>query len=188
MKKIFQPTNALYPVPVVLVTAQNDQLRDIITVAWVGTCSSDPPTIGIGIRPARFSYSLIKDSGEFIVNIPSREMVRITDYCGMKSGRDVDKFTEMKLTPAPASKVRVPLIAEAPVNIECKVIESVFLGSHEFFIGKVLVVHAADSVLDEEGRINPQSFIAYGGKRYLAMGDVLGQFGISLQDSRGSED
>lgn len=178
MKVIKPGSTILYPVPAVLVSCGVEQ-PNIITLAWVGTLCSDPPAVGIGVRPERFSHGLIVEAGEFVVNLPSAEQVDATDYCGHVSGREVDKWAACGLTPAPASKVRVPLIAECPVALECRVTQQLTLGSHDLFVGQVLAVQLDEAVLDDRGRLDygkAQPF-AYGGGYYWQLGELLGRFG-----------
>ena len=148
-----RPLTALFPVPVVLVTC-GDEKPNIIPIAWTGTVSSEPPMLSISLRHSRYSRGLIAQTGEFVVNIPTVDMLEVSDYCGMVSGRDVDKFAVTKLTPLPAVNVRAPLIKECPVNIECTLAQTVTLGSYDLFIGKIEVVHMDDFMVDERGRVN----------------------------------
>jgi len=177
--KIVKPgSTALYPVPAVLVSC-GVQTPNIITLAWVGTLCSDPPAVGIGVRPERFSHGLIVEGGEFVVNLPSAEQVDAVDYCGHASGREVDKWAACGLTPAPASKVRVPLIAECPVALECRVTQQLTLGSHDLFVGQVLAVQLDEAVLDDRGRLDhgkAQPF-SYLGGYYWQLGELLGRHG-----------
>ncbi|MDY7078442.1 MAG: flavin reductase family protein [Chloroflexota bacterium] len=176
-----KPTTVLYPVPAVLVSCGIGQRANIITLAWVGTLCSEPPLLGIGVRPGRYSHGLIKEVGEFVVNLPDVEQVRWVDYCGMVSGRDEDKWAACGFTPAPAMEVQVPVIAECPVNIECRVQQVLSLGSHDLFTGEVLAVQMDEAVLDERGRLDlakakPFAFL---GREYRQVGGQLGTFGYS---------
>jgi flavin reductase (DIM6/NTAB) family NADH-FMN oxidoreductase RutF len=146
-----KPSTYLYPVPVVMVTC-GEEKPNIITLAWVGTVCSDPPMVGIAVRKARHSHRLIEESGEFVVNIPGQELLEPTDRCGHLSGRDTDKFAATGLTPEPASEVKTPLIAECPVNMECKVRQKLELGAHDLFLGEVVAVHVDEECLDDSGR------------------------------------
>lgn len=129
-KQLWKPGNMLYPLPVVMVSlADRDGRPNIITLAWVGTVCTNPPMVSISVRPERYSYPILKETGEFVINLTTKELAFATDYCGVKSGRDVDKFKEMGLTPIPASEVKAPMIKESPVNIECKVRQILPLGS-----------------------------------------------------------
>jgi len=176
-----KPTTALYPVPAVLVSCGMDAQANIITLAWVGTLCSEPPLVGIGVRPSRHSHGLIKEVGEFVVNLPSAEQAKRLDYCGIVSGRDEDKWAACGFTPAPAAEVQVPLIAECPVNIECRVQQVLSLGSHDLFIGEVVAVQMDEAVLDERGRLDlakTKSFAFLNGE-YRQIGEPLGRFGYS---------
>jgi flavin reductase (DIM6/NTAB) family NADH-FMN oxidoreductase RutF len=176
-----KPTTILYPVPAVLVSCGTEQRANIITLAWVGTLCSEPPLVGIGIRPGRYSHGLIKEIGEFVVNLPDATQVKWADYCGMVSGRDVDKWAACGFTPAPASEVQVPVIAECPVNIECRVQQVLSLGSHDLFIGEVVAVQVDEAVLNERGRLDfakakPFAFLD---REYRQVGERLGTYGYS---------
>ena len=143
VKQLWKPGNMLYPLPVVMVSlADRDGRPNIITLAWVGTVCTNPPMVSISVRPERYSYPILKETGEFVINLTTKELAFATDYCGVKSGRDVDKFKEMGLTPIPASEVKAPMIKESPVNIECKVRQILPLGSHDMFLADVVAVHA----------------------------------------------
>ena len=174
----------LYPVPAVMVSCQRGEERpNIITVAWAGTICSDPAMLSISVRPDRYSYSIIKETGEFVVNLVTRELVYATDFCGVKSGRNLDKFKEMKLTPSPSKYIHAPGIMESPVNIECRVADSRLLGSHELFIAEVLGVNISDEYMDEDGkfRLNSTGLAAYSHGEYYALGEKLGSFGYSVK-------
>ena len=150
-KQLWKPGNMLYPLPVVMVSlADRDGRPNIITLAWVGTVCTNPPMVSISVRPERYSYPILKETGEFVINLTTKELAFATDYCGVKSGRDVDKFKEMGLTPIPASEVKAPMIKESPVNIECKVRQILPLGSHDMFLADVVAVHADEKYMDEK--------------------------------------
>lgn len=177
--KVTKPgSTVLYPVPAVLVSCGAEK-HNIITLAWVGTLCSDPPSVGIGVRAERYSHELIVEAGEFVVNLPRADQVDVVDYCGHVSGRLVDKWVACGLTPAPASQVRVPLIAECPVALECRVTQRMALGSHDLFVGEVLAVQLDDTVLDAHGRLDHERAqpLAYGGGHYWQLGECLGRFG-----------
>jgi flavin reductase (DIM6/NTAB) family NADH-FMN oxidoreductase RutF len=177
--KIVKPgATALYPVPAVLVTCGGSK-PNIITLAWVGTVCSDPPAVGISLRPERYSHALIVEQGEFVVNLPSAALVRIVDFCGQVSGRTVDKWAACGLTPAPASIVRTPLIAECPISLECRVSHRLALGAHDLFVGEVVAVQADEQVLNSQGGIDYQraDLLAYVGGTYWRLGDRLGRYG-----------
>jgi len=179
------PSTALFPCPVVLVTCRGSGGKpNIITLAWVGVVCSDPPTLGLGIRPQRHSYGLIEDSGEFVVNIPTVEMLRQVDFCGVVSGRDVDKFSETGLTPEPAEKVKPPLIRECPVNIECVVKDEIPLGVHHLFLGEVVCVHVDQDVLNEKGGIDFTKIapFVYNQREYWSLHKKIGMHGFSKKE------
>ena len=180
-KTALKPGTYLYPVPVSLITCGPVEQPNIITLAWVGTVCSDPPIIGISIRPPRHSHELVKQSGEFAVNVPTAEMVRAVDYCGTVSGRTEDKFKAMGLTPVPAQVIRTALIQECPLNIECQVIQTLSLGSHDMFLGKIVAVQADQSILDDRGAIDlgKTTPIAYGGHAYWAVGPFVERHGFT---------
>jgi len=177
--KVRKPgSTALYPVPAVMVSCGLER-PNIITLAWVGTVCSDPPSIGISVRPERFSHGLLVEAGEFVVNLPRADQVSIVDYCGQVSGRDVDKWAACGLTAAPASKVGVPLIAECPVALECRVSHRLSLGVHDLFVGEVLAVQVDEAALNAQGQLDYEraQMLAYAGGYYYRLGDRLGRFG-----------
>lgn len=175
----------LYPVPPVLVSCQAEGQPNIITLAWTGVACSNPVIIGVGIRPERYSYDIIKRSGEFVVNLPKASQMEQVDLCGTISGREEDKFLRCGFTPTPGSKVQAPLIAQCPVNLECRVREVLPLGSHHLFLGEVLLVHYDEELL-AEGRVDlgPADPLAYAFGRYYRLGEVLGKYGTSLGKQR----
>lgn len=183
-RQSWKPGNMLYPLPAVLVsTADKQGNRNVFTVAWTGTVCSDPAMLSISVRPERYSYHMIKETGEFVVNLTTKDLVFATDFCGVKSGRDIDKFKKMHLTPLEADQVSVPLIKESPVNIECRVTQTIPLGTHEMFLAKVLAVHADEAYMDQTGRFslaraNP---IVYSHGEYFALGEKIGSFGYSVR-------
>ena len=184
MKVKKNPWAALFPCPVVLVTCVDSNGKpNIITLAWAGTVCSDPPTLGLGIRPQRHSYGLIEDSGEFVVNIPTKDILKEADFCGMVSGRDVDKFSETGLTPEPAEKVKPPLIRECPVNIECVVKKKIPLGAHHLFLGEIVRVHVNQDILNEKGRIDFTKVapFVYNQGEYWSLHQKIGVHGFSKQ-------
>lgn len=184
IKKITKgPSTVLLPIPVVLVTSIGENGKsNIITIAWTGVMNSEPPVVYVSVRPqGRHSYRLIKESGEYVINIPTAAQTRLVDYCGTISGSKVDKFKETGLTPVPATYVKAPLIAECPVNLECKVRQVVSLGSHDVFIADVLAVHYNEDALDDKGRPDPDKISPYGYclNEYRQMAGKLGSFGYS---------
>ena len=176
--------NMLYPLPAIMVSLTDTRGNsNIITLAWAGTICTNPPMLSVSIRPERYSYDIIKETGEFVVNLTTKELTYATDYCGVKSGRDVDKFKEMKLTKLASEKIKAVAIAESPVNIECKVREIMELGSHSLFIADVVNVRVDGRLLDEKGRFNlaKSELIAYSHGRYYELGKELGSFGYSVR-------
>ena len=183
-KELWKPGNMLYPLPIVMVSvADRDGRPNIITVAWAGTVCTNPPMLSISVRPERYSYPILKETGEFVLNLTTRELAFATDYCGVKSGRDVDKFKELGLTPLKAEHVGAPLIAESPVNIECKVREILPLGSHHMFLADVVAVHADEKYMDEKHKFHLEKAepIVYSHGAYLVCGEQLGTFGYSVR-------
>ena len=183
-KQHWRPGNMLYPVPAVMVSCGRENERpNIITVAWAGTVCSDPAMLSISVRPERYSYDIIKETGEFVVNLVTKDLVFATDYCGVKSGRDVDKYKEMGLTPLVSQKISAPGIAESPVNIECKVVQELTLGSHTMFVGEVVNVTVEDKYLNESGKfeLNSTGLVSYSHGEYFLLGEKLGKFGYSVQ-------
>ncbi len=154
MKREMNPTTAMVPCPVVLLSVSGPDRPNIITLSWAANVCSKPPTMVIGIRPERHSYNLVKDAGEYVLNIPSVDQIEGTVFAGTKSGKEYDKFSECGFTPEPASKIKAPMIKECPISIECKTREIVPLGAHDLFIADVLSIHIDESVLDEKGRFD----------------------------------
>ncbi|MBQ8662303.1 MAG: flavin reductase family protein [Eubacterium sp.] len=182
-REYWKPGNMLYPVPAVMVSCQRPgEKPNIITIAWAGTICSDPAMVSISIRPERHSYDIIKETKEFVINLTTKDITFATDYCGVKSGRDVDKFKEMKLTPLVSKEVSAPGIAESPVNIECKLKEIIQLGSHDLFIAEVVAVSIDDSLMDENNKfhLNDAGLVAYSHGEYYLLGEKLGKFGYSV--------
>ena len=183
-KELWKPGNMLYPLPVVMVSlADRDGRPNIITLAWVGTVCTNPPMVSISVRPERYSYPILKETGEFVINLTTKELAFATDYCGVKSGREVDKFKEMGLTPIPADEVKAPMIQESPVNIECKVRQILPLGSHDMFLADVVAVHADVKYMDEKHKFHLEKAdpIIYSHGSYFGCGELLGTFGYSVK-------
>ena len=187
-RQIWRPGNMLYPVPAVMVSAADGNGgSNIITVAWAGTVCSDPVMLSISVRPERYSYDIIRTSGEFVVNLTTRSLARAADYCGVRSGRDVDKWKECSLTAEPAQSLKyAPSIKESPVNIECRVIRTEKLGSHHMFLAEVTAVWVDDSYLDEKGKfeLKRTGLLAYSHGEYLGLGKKLGTFGYSVRKKK----
>ena len=174
----------LYPLPVVMVSvADRAGNYNIITIAWAGTVCTNPPMVSISVRPDRYSFPILKETGEFVVNLTTRELAYATDFCGVKSGRDVDKFKALGLTPLPAREVGAPLIGESPVNIECKVRQVMALGSHHMFLADVAAVHADGKYMDEKRKfhLDKAEPIVYSHGAYFVCGEELGRFGYSVK-------
>ena len=185
MEKVtFRPGTMLNPVPAVMVSCgDKPENYNIITIAWTGIVNSEPPMTYVSVRKSRHSYNLIKESGEFVINLTTEELAFATDYCGVKSGRDVDKFKEMKLNPQKSEKVKAPMIAESPVNLECKVSQVLELGSHDMFIAEIVSVHVAKNLLDDKGRLmlDKAGLLCYNHGEYFGIKrKPLGKFGYSI--------
>ena len=190
MKETWKPGNMLYPLPAVMVSVTDGQGNDnIITVAWTGTICTNPPMVYISVRPSRYSYEMLKKTGEFVINLTTEELAFATDYCGVRSGRDVDKFKEAHLTKEPAQFVKAPMIKESPVSIECRVTEVKELGSHHMFLAEVLAVHAQQEYIDKNNKfqLNKANPIVYSHGEYLGTGKSLGTFGYSVKKRKKQE-
>ena len=185
MAKIdFKPGNMLYPLPAVLVSCSDKEGNDnVLTVAWAGTICSDPAMLSISVRKERYSHHMIKESGEFVVNLTTKGLARATDYCGVRSGSKVDKFKETGLTKEEAKVIDCAMIKESPVNIECKIREIVELGSHDMFLADVVAVHADEKYMDEKGKFHLEKAepIVYSHGSYMTTGETLGTFGYSVR-------
>lgn len=183
-KQAWKPGNLLYPAPAVMVSCGREGAKpNIITIAWCGTICSDPPMLSISIRPERYSYGIIRETNEFVVNLNTEKLAYATDFCGVKSGRDTDKFHQMGLTPFPSKHIKAPGIAESPVNIECRVLQVIPLGSHDMFLAEVVGVSVEDSYLDEGGKfhLNDTGIVAYSHGEYWTLGEQIGKFGYSVK-------
>ncbi len=179
----------LYPIPAVMVSCTgNDGRPNIITIAWTGVACGSPPMVSIAVNLSRYSHHLIKESGAFCVNVPGVDMLYATDYCGNVSGRDVDKFARLGLTPVQGKEVPSHYIGECPISMECKLRHEVVLGSHELFIGEVVAVHAREGILTPEGRIDLRAMkpFAYMGPDYCSLGPKIGRYGFSVADGPAS--
>ena len=187
-KEVWRPGNMLYPLPVVMVScASKGQRPNIITLAWAGTVCSSPAMVSISVRPERYSHSIIEESGEFVINLVTEKLIRSCDWCGVKSGRDVDKFKSCHLTARPAEKLEdAPLIGESPVNIECRVTQKIPLGSHDMFLAEVAAVDIDPVYMDKKGRfdLNRTGLVTYSHGEYYALGKKLGTFGYSVRKKR----
>jgi len=178
----------LYPLPAVMVSCGSSPGEyNIITVSWTGTICTDPAMCYISVRPGRFSYNIIKKNSEFVINVTTKSLAFATDWCGVKSGKDHNKFTEMGLTPVPASKIKAPMIKESPVNIECIVREIKELGSHHMFISEVVAVNADEEYIDKESglfKLNDAGLICYLHGKYYETGRFIGKFGYSVEKKK----
>ena len=174
----------LYPVPPVMVSCQRPgEKPNIITIAWAGTICSDPAMVSISVRKERYSYDILRQTGEFVINLTTRRLAKAADYCGVRSGRDTDKFQDMKLTPLKSKEILAPGIAESPVNIECQVTEVKELGTHDMFLAKVVSVSVDESLIDKNGKfhLNQSGLVAYSHGEYRMLGESLGTFGFSVK-------
>lgn len=186
-KQIWKPGNMLYPLPAVMVSCQRDgEKPNIITVAWTGTVCTNPAMLYISVRPERYSYAILRETGEFVVNLTTQALARATDFCGVRSGKEIDKFAQMHLTPQPSQQIAAPGIAESPVNIECRTAQVLELGSHHMFLAEVLAVHVDEKYLDENGkfRLNDAELLAYSHGEYHEIGKLLGTFGYSVKKKK----
>ena len=183
-REIWKPGNMLYPLPAVLVSCgQLEGKHNVFTVAWTGTICTNPAMLYISVRPERYSYQMIRQSGEFVINLTTKKLVRATDYCGVVSGRDIDKFQKMHLTAGKANTVKAPIIEESPVNIECQVTEIKELGSHHMFLAKVTCVDIDSAYMDAKGKfsLKKAGVIAYSHGEYYTLDEKLGTFGYSVK-------
>ena len=185
-KTIWKPGTFIYPIPAVMVSCGDMEKSNIITVAWTGILNTNPAMCYISVRPERYSYNIIKKTGEFVINLTTKDLAYATDWCGVKSGKNFDKFKEMKLTKEKADFVKVPMIAESPVSIECKVRQVLELGSHHMFLADVLAVHADPQYMDEKKKfhLNDAKPLVYSHGEYLGIGKKLGTFGYSVKKKK----
>jgi flavin reductase (DIM6/NTAB) family NADH-FMN oxidoreductase RutF len=190
-KVLWKPGTMLYPLPAVMVSCGSyPEEYNIITISWTGTICTDPAMCYISVRPGRFSYNIIKKNGEFVINVTTKSLAFATDWCGVKSGKDHNKFTEMGLTPVPASKIKAPMIKESPVNIECIVREIKELGSHHMFISEVVAVNGDEEYINKESglfKLNDAGLICYSHGKYYETGNLIGKFGYSVEKKKKKE-
>ncbi len=187
MKKIsLKPGTLLAPVPPVLVTCGSGDGANLFTVAWTGIINSNPPMTYVSVRPQRHSYALIRESGEFVINLVTQELAFAADFCGVKSGRDMDKFEAMSLTREEAQIVSCPLLSQSPLSLECKVTEVKHLGTHDMFLAEIVAVNAEEALLDSKGRLRLDKcgLVAYAHGEYYGLGKKLGKFGFSVQKKK----
>ena len=185
-KTMWKPGTFLYPIPAVMVSCGTMEKSNIITVAWTGIINTNPAMVYISVRPTRYSYKMIKEQGEFVINLTTNELVKATDWCGVKTGEKFDKFKEMNLHKEKANFVKCPMIKESPVSVECKVREIKELGSHTMFIADVLAINSDEKYIDEKGAfdISKCNLISYANGGYYSMGKKLGKFGFSVQKKK----
>jgi len=186
-KEFWKPGNMLYPLPAIMVSCASENRRpNIITVAWAGTVCSDPAMVSISVRKERYSYDMIKESKEFVINLVTKELVKKADYCGVRSGRDIDKFKEMGLTPIKGTLAMAPLIGESPVSIECKLKKIILLGSHDMFLAEVVSVAVDKKYMDQTGKfnLNKSDLIVYSHGEYYGLGEFIGKFGYSVKKKK----
>ena len=186
MRIDFKPGNMLYPVPVVMVSCSDGERSDIVTVAWTGTICTNPPMVYISLRPSRYSYDIIKKSGEFVINLTNGRLAKTADECGVKSGRDVDKWKLLKIEQLPSKVVAASSIKESPVCIECKVEDIIELGSHHMFIAKVVAVNVDAKYMDEKNKfdLTKADMVVYNHGEYIGLSKVLGTFGYSVKKKK----
>ena len=185
-KTAWKAGTLLAPVPPALISCAHNGKDNLITIAWTGIINSDPAKTYISVRKQRYSYDLIKNSGEFVINLPSQHIIRSVDFCGVKSGREVDKFSACKLTREKASQLNCPMVAESPVSIECKVTDIVELGTHDMFIAEIVAIQVEDKYIDEDGKLDLRKagVMFYSHGEYFAQGKKIGQMGYSVKKKR----
>lgn len=182
-KVMWKPGTFLYPLPAVMVSCGTMEKSNIITVAWTGILNTNPAKVYISVRPTRYSYNLIKENREFVINLTNKQLAKATDWCGVKTGAKVDKFKEMKLHKEKANFVKCPMIKESPVSVECRVTEIKELGSHHMFVADVLAINADEKYINEKGAfdISKCDLISYSNGHYYSLGKKIGKFGYSVQ-------
>ena len=182
-KQTWKAGTFVYPIPAVLVSCGDEKEKNILTIAWTGTICTDPAMTYISVRKERYSYDIIKRTGEFCINLTNEDLAYATDFCGVKSGKNIDKFKEMKLTPEKASIITAPMIKESPVSIECKVKEIKELGSHDMFVAEVVAINIDEKYMDKTGRFDMQkcNLVSYSHGEYYKLGEKLGKFGYSVK-------
>ena len=183
-KQYWKPGTMLYPIPAVMVSCRREgEKANIITIAWAGTVNTSPAMVSISVRHERYSYDIIRETGEFVINLVTKELAQAADFCGVRSGRNMDKFQETGLTELKSQYVKAPGIAESPLNIECRVKQVIPLGSHDMFVAEVLGVTVDDAYLDEQGKLhlNDAGLVAYSHGEYFELGNKIGKFGFSVE-------
>lgn len=182
-KRNLKPQTLMYPLPSVMVSCGNSSgEKNIITISWTGIIASEPPMLSISVRPERYSYGFIKETMDFVVNIPNKALAMENDYCGVKSGGEVDKFAKLNLTAAPSVKVKSPIILECPINLECKVKEVIELGTHHMFIAEIVNIQVNNELMDNNTlKLKAEDFFVYMKGEYVGLGEVIGKAGYSLK-------
>ena len=185
-KQKWKGSTLLAPVPSVLVSCGNGEIQNLITIGWTGIVASHPPKLYISVRPERYSYDIIDKSGEFCVNLPTAQMAKALDYCGVKSGRDCDKFSDCKLTKEDSFEVGCVSVAECPISLECKVSQKIQLGSHDMFIADIVAIGVDEDLVDKNGRLmlEKANLLAYAHGDYFELGKKIGDFGFSVRKSK----
>ena len=186
-KQNWKPGNMLYPIPAVLVSVADKNGRtNVFTASWVGTVCSDPPMVSVSVRPERYSYHMIEETGEFVVNLTTKRLTHAADYCGVRSGRDENKWERAGLTPIKGTKVLAPCVKESPVNIECRVARKIALGTHDMFIGTVEAVLVDEAYMDEKNTFHLEKAdpVIYSHGTYYGLGEAIGKFGFSVKRKR----
>ncbi|MDE6665495.1 MAG: flavin reductase family protein [Ruminococcus sp.] len=185
-KQFWKGSALLAPVPAALVTCGTMEKPNVLTIGWTGICCTKPPMTYISVRPERFSHDIIMDSGEFVINLTTSAMVRQTDFCGVKSGRDINKLEKCGFHIVPSQKISVPVIEECPVSLECRVTETKLLGSHTMFLAEIVGVDVDEKYIDSKGKLNLQQcgLAAYAHGEYFALGRKLGDFGYSVRKKK----
>ena len=182
-KSVWRGSTLLSPVPPALVAYGTVESPNVFTVAWTGIINSQPPKTYISVRPERYSHGLILESGEFTINLPTKKLVRAVDFCGVRSGRDMNKFEKCGITAVPASEVSAPIVEEAPISLECRVFERKCFGTHDMFLADIVAVDADDAYIDKDGKLDlsKAELIAYAHGEYYALCENLGKFGFSVR-------
>lgn len=185
-KVIWKPSVLTAPVPPVMVSCGTMERANILTIAWTGTLNTVPAKTYISVRPERYSYEIIKNTGEFVINLTTRELVRAADFCGARTGKKIDKFAKLKLTKAPASVVKAPLISQSPINLECRVTDIVPMGTHDMFIADIVAVDIDEDKIDKSGKLRMDlcNLVAYAHGDYYLLGKKLGSFGFSVKKKK----
>lgn len=185
-RETWKPSTLIAPIPPVMVTCGTMEESNIITIAWTGIVNTIPPMTYISVRKERHSYNIIKESGEFVINLTTKDLVRAADFCGVRSGAKIDKFNEMKLNKAPVSQLNCPCIDESPLNLECKVKDIIELGSHDMFLAEILAVNVQNDLLDQNGklRLDKANLAAFAHGEYFELGNRIGTFGFSVKKKK----